>query len=60
VDVLVDLTPDHSLSLFDWVDMIDELESMFGRRVDLVSKTGLRNPIRRREILDRAEVIYAA
>lgn len=60
VDVLVELEPDHSLSLFDWVDMIEELEVILGRKVDLVAKGGLRNPFRRREILRTAQVVYAA
>jgi len=60
VDVLVDLLPGHGLSLFDWVDMIEELQSLFGRKVDLVSKSGLRNPFRRDNILRTAEVVYAA
>jgi predicted nucleotidyltransferase len=29
VDVLVDLKPDHRLSLYDWIDMIDELRALF-------------------------------
>lgn len=60
VDVLVELIPGHGLSLYDWVDMIDELTSIFGRRVDLVAKGGLKNPIRRRAILQTAEVVYAS
>ena len=60
VDVLVELLPDHGLSLYDWVDMIEELEAMFGRKVDLVAKGGLKNPFRRGEILRTAEVLYAA
>jgi len=32
----------------------------FGRDVDLVEKEGLRNPFRRRTILDTRAVIYAA
>lgn len=60
VDVLVDLQTDHGLSLYDWVDMIDELRDIFGRKVDLVSKRGLKNPFRRRNILQSAEVVYAA
>ena len=39
--------------------MIIELEGMFKRPVDLVEKEGLRNPYRRREILNTAKVIYA-
>ena len=60
VDVLVDLEPGHGLTLYDWVDMIDELRDIFGRDVDLVSKGGLKNPFRRREILRSAEVVYAS
>lgn len=40
--------------------MIDELREIFGRDVDLVERSGLRNPFRRREILGNREVIYAA
>lgn len=60
IDVLVELQPGHGLSLYDWVDMIDELKVIFGREVDLVSKRGLKNPIRRDEILRTARVLYAA
>ena len=60
VDVLVELAPDHGLSLFDWVEMIDELKDLFGREVDLVSKRGLRNPFRRHRILSTCEIIHAA
>ena len=60
VDVLVELMPGHGLTLYDWVDMIDELREIFGRNVDLVAKGGLKNPIRRKEILRTAEVICAA
>jgi len=60
VDVLVELQPEHGLTLYDWVDMIDELKAIFGRDVDLVAKGGLKNPFRRKEILRTAKVIYAA
>jgi predicted nucleotidyltransferase len=60
VDVLVELQPEHHLSLYDWVDMTEELREIFGRKVDLVGKGGLKNPFRRREILRTAEVVYAA
>ena len=60
VDVLVDLERGHGLTLYDWLDMIDELKEIFGREVDLVAKKGLKNPVRRREILRTAEVMYAS
>ena len=60
VDVLVELHPRHGLTLYDWLDMIEDLKAIFGRNVDLIAKSGLKNPIRRREILRTAEVLYAA
>ena len=63
IDVLVAFATDARWSLLDHVTMQEELKSIFGRNVDLVSKKGIersRNPIRRKEILDSAEVIYAA
>ncbi|MFH0980577.1 MAG: nucleotidyltransferase family protein [Planctomycetota bacterium] len=60
IDVLITFEPDIPWSLYDWVDMIDELEAMFGRDVDLVESSGLRNPFRRKAILNTKQVIYAA
>src|SRR5512146_1086304 len=60
IDVLVRFAPDAAWSLFDWVHMIDELKVLFGREIDLVEQSGLRNPFRRREILGTRQVLYAA
>ncbi len=63
IDVLATFAPDAQWSLFDHVDMQDELEAVFGRKVDLVSRRGIehsRNYIRRKAILSSAEVIYVA
>ena len=60
VDVLIVLEDAAPWDLFDWVDMIDELKTIFGREVDLVEKTAIVNPFRRRHILDTHEVVYAA
>ena len=60
VDVLISFTDDAGWSLFDFVDMTDELKAIFGREVDLVEKDSLRNPFRRQAILNNNEVIYAA
>ena len=40
--------------------MNDELEALFGRRVDLVQKRLVTNPYRRGEILSTRKVLYAA
>jgi len=60
IDILVSFKDDAGWSLFDFVDMIDELKAIFGRKVDLVEKESLRNPFRRQAILAGNEVIYAA
>ena len=60
VDVLVTFAPDAQVSLFDMVKMPIELKAIFERDVDLVEKASLRNPYRRREILQTAERIYAS
>lgn len=60
MDVLVAFEPGAQRSLFDLVEMKDELMGLFGREVDLVSQGGLRNPFRRSEILTTRQVLYAA
>lgn len=60
IDVLVSFKDNAGWSLFDFVDMIDELKAIFGRKVDLVEKGSLRNPFRKQTILSSNEVIYAA
>jgi len=60
IDVLVSFAPDAGWSLLDIVRLTEELEEVFGRKVDLVEKEALRNPFRRHEILSHREIIYAA
>jgi len=60
VDVLITFEPAAGWSLYELMDMQDELADIFGRKVDLVEKDGLRNPIRRKAILNEARIIYAA
>ena len=60
IDVLVTFSPDSRWSLFDWVDMKEELEALLGRKVDIADKEGLKNPYRRHEILQTHQVIYAS
>lgn len=59
VDVLVDFLPEANIGLFELVNMQDELEAMFGRKVDLVPKRGLK-PMIREEVLGSSLVICAA
>ncbi len=63
IDALVTFDPTANWTLFDHVDMQTELKPIFDRDVDLVSRGGIersRNHIRRQEILESAQVIYAA
>jgi uncharacterized protein len=63
VDVLVSFAPQAHVTLFDMAQMQNELKDIFKREVDLVSKRGLensRNYLRRKQILDSAQVIHVA
>jgi predicted nucleotidyltransferase len=61
VDVLVSFEPGASMTFEGFIDMREELSEIFGgREVDLVEKRLVKNPFRRREILDTREVMYAA
>jgi uncharacterized protein len=60
LDFLVSFEPGASWDLFDLIDMKGELETRFGRPVDLVENEAVRNPWRKYEILRTREVIYAA
>ena len=58
VDVLLRFEENAGWSLYDIVDMKDELKTMFGREVDAVEKEAIRNPYRRRILLADQEVLY--
>lgn len=63
IDLLVTFQPDADWSLFDHIRMEDELASMVGRKVDLVSRRAIersRNPLRRKLILESAVAYYVA
>ena len=58
VDVLVSFEEAAPWSLWDLVDLQDELQSLFGRSVDLVEPEAIRNPFRRNEILGTRKVLF--
>jgi predicted nucleotidyltransferase len=63
VDVLVTFALDADWSLFDHLEIEEELSALLGRTVDLVSRRAIEqshNWIRRKEILTTAEPIYVA
>jgi predicted nucleotidyltransferase len=60
IDILLSFSENAQWGLFEFVEMKDELKEILGREVDIVEKEGLRNPFRKREILETRKVVYAA
>ena len=63
IDVMLEFEPDAGWSLFDIGSMLNDLEQIFGRKVDLLERTGveqMRNWIRRRAILESVEKLDVA
>lgn len=62
VDVLVRFHDDVHRTLYDLSVMTDELEALFGRKVDILTRKSIENSpnyLRRKEILSSLQVIYA-
>ncbi len=63
IDVMVRFKVDAAWGLLELVRMKRELATLLGREVDLVTKTSIEqshNWIRRKEILNTAQVVYVA
>ncbi|MDA3849994.1 MAG: nucleotidyltransferase domain-containing protein [Spirochaetaceae bacterium] len=58
IDLLVEFEKDKSIGLFDLMDLKRKLQTLFGRRIDLVEKEGLINPYKKEEILRTSRKIY--
>ena len=59
IDILVEFEPDTPIGLWEFAGLQDELRELLGRKVDLVSKRGLKPRVRPYVLLD-AKVVYAA
>ena len=59
VDLLVEFLPDADVSLFEHAGLMLDLAQLLGRKVDLVSKRGLK-PLIRDSVLADARPVYAA
>lgn len=63
VDILVQFAPAAEPLRRDWPAMEREMAAIMGRDVDLIERRSVessRNYIRRKSILDSAQVVYAA
>ena len=59
IDVMVEFEPGVRVGLIKFESLVGELEALAGRRVDMVTKRGLK-PWVRPEVLRDARVIYSA
>lgn len=62
IDALVSFAPHSNWSLFDHIQMKQELQEIFGREVDLITRRALeqsRNTLLRSEILGTAKTLYS-
>ena len=59
IDVLVDFKPEASVGFLALAGLQVELAALFGRRVDLVPKRGLK-PLIRDQVLSSARVFFRA
>ena len=59
IDILVEFLPESGIDLVDYAGLMLDLTQLAGRRVDLVSKKGLKPSIRA-SILSEARPLYAA
>ncbi len=60
IDILISFNDNSDIGLFELFDFKDELQSLYQREIDLIEKEGLRNPYRKKSILESARLIYAA
>lgn len=60
VDVLFRFLPGAHVGAWEALDMYEEIQVIFGRKVDLVEARLVRNPWRRKSIFESARTIYAA
>ncbi|MGA3025155.1 MAG: nucleotidyltransferase family protein [Bryobacteraceae bacterium] len=59
IDLLVDFLPQAETGLLDYAGLMLELEALLGRKVDLVSRNGLK-PLIRAAVIEDACCLYAA
>src|ERR1039457_1467997 len=59
IDMLVEFLPDAGIDLVDYAGLMLDLSRLLGRKVDLVSKNGLK-PLIRASVLEEARLLYAA
>jgi len=62
VDVMITFADRSGMTLFRLMTMTEELEALFGRKVDLITRQNIetsRNYVVRKQVLNNAQVIFA-
>ncbi len=59
IDLLVEFQSDARIGILAFASLTEDLETLFGRSVDLVTKPGLK-PWLRPPVLEEARIVYAA
>jgi hypothetical protein len=59
IDLLVEFLPEAEVDLVDHAGLMLDLSELLARKVDLVSKRGLK-PLIRASVLEEARLLYAA
>lgn len=59
IDVMVEFDPGARIGLLKFESLSEDLEALIGRKIDLVTKRGLKAWIRQ-QVLKEARVVYAA
>jgi len=60
IDILVSFEQNSKITLFDIIELENEFSILLNKKVDIVEKESLKNPIRKNKILNTREIIYAA
>ncbi|MDR9486835.1 nucleotidyltransferase domain-containing protein [Salibacter sp.] len=62
IDILISFKPDISVEKYtdNYFDLHNELESLFGRKVDLITENSLSNPYFIKSITETRKLLYAA
>lgn len=60
VDILVNFNTeiDHNNYADNFIDLYNALKSLFGREIDLVDETSIRNPYFKQEVEETKQLIY--
>ena len=59
IDILVEFLPGAEIDLVDYAGLMLDLSTLLARKVDLVSKNGIK-PLIRSAVLEEAQLLYAA